>query len=209
MAELRRGLERVARTERSVRNLGGPTGSWKQVGEADREGQANRWRWGMSNPPDKPIIKRAAFWGAVGLLLLSAVGVVVLVVVSSERTLSSLEGTLLQVLILSASLAGSFIHGRQSAQLAARELVKPAARSAFRRVLGLYASLGRLAETVQRLRSDAGGTHDRLDIVEALITEQQASVNDAMEDWRDLVPDDVADVERRLRDRTAQDGEGS
>lgn len=140
------------------------------------------------------------------LLLFTVAGSVTLIVVSAERTLSSLESTLLQLLTLAAGLSGSYIFGRQSAEAAARELIKPAARSAFRRVLGLYASLGRLAETVNRFRSAAGTGDSRLDVVEALVTEQRASVTDALEDWRDLVPEEVADVERRLKTRAAEPG---
>jgi hypothetical protein len=86
--------------------------------------------------------------------------------------------------------------------------MKPAARSAFRRVLGLYGSLNRLSDTILQIRSTTDIPVPHLEIIQVLVTEQQASVIDAMEDWRDLVPEDVADVERRLQDR-AQEDEGS
>ena len=158
---------------------------------------------------ERPIYKQGAFWATIGLFLVAVVGVLTLIHVSAGRSLSSLESTLLQVLILAASLSGSFLIGRQSARRAARDLMKPAARSAFRRVLGLYASLGRLSETLQQLRATGGDDDSRLDVIQALVTEQQASVNDAMEDWRDLVPEDVGDVEDRLRSREDAQGEAS
>ncbi len=165
----------------------------------------------MSGPAaDTPIWKRGAFWTSVLLLVLAVVGTVILVVVSSRRILNPLESTLLQVLILAAGLSGSYVFGRHSARSAAQELMKPAARSAFRRVLGLYGSLGRLADTLQSLRATSGTGNPRpdLDVVQALVAEQRASANDAMEDWRDLVPEDVAEVERRLRNREDSSGGG-
>lgn len=121
---------------------------------------------------------------------------------STVRPLSPLENTLFQLWILASGLAGSYIFGRQAARAAAEEMVKPAARSAFRRVLGLYGSLSRLAERLQEVEQDSSGSR-QLDVVAALVQEQLASVTDAMEDWRDLVPEDVAEVEERLRTRSA------
>jgi len=135
------------------------------------------------------------------LIAVTIITVVGMIIVSSIRPLSPLENVLFQILILSAGLAGSYLFGRQSAQLAAQEMVKPAARSAFRRVLGLYASLSRLAERLQIFREGASTGSQELEIVEVLVREQLSSVTDAMEDWRDLVPEDVKDVERRLEAR--------
>jgi hypothetical protein len=160
-------------------------------------------------PTPEPFWMRGAFWASVVLLLAAVAGSVTLVVVAADRELSSLETTLLQVLILAAGLSGSYLFGQQSAKSAARELMKPAARSAFRRVLGLYASLGRLAETLNRFSETAGSTDRHIEVVRALVTEQQASVSDAMEDWRDLVPEDVADVERRLENQNAIIGDAN
>ena len=147
--------------------------------------------------------KDAEFWISVALVVIAIFGAVFLVVVSARRNLSSLETTLLQVLILATGLYGSFVFGRQAARTAARELVKPAARSAFRRVLWLYASLGRLRDRLEDLRANDEREISALDVLEALVTEQEASVYDAMEDWRDIVPEDVEEVERRLAARSS------
>lgn len=154
----------------------------------------------------KPVRKRGTFWASILLVFVGVTAAVILIIISAHRDLSSLETTLLQIIALGASLWGSYLIGQQFAKKSAREMVKPAARSAFRRVLGLYASLGRLAETINRFRSEDGGADSKLDVLQALVVEQQASATDAMEDWRDLVPEDVADVERRLQERAEKSG---
>lgn len=72
-------------------------------------------------------------WVVAGLLIFVAIGISALVVyITTTRTLTPVESILWQVFVLTAGLAGSFIFGRQSAKEAAREMIKPHARSAFR-----------------------------------------------------------------------------
>ena len=85
-------------------------------------------------------------WVVAGLLIFVAIGVSVFVVyITTTRTLTAVESILWQIFVLTAGLAGSFIFGRQSAKEAARKMIKPHARSAFRRLLSLYQSLRRAA----------------------------------------------------------------
>ena len=72
---------------------------------------------------------------------------------SSQRDLTGLENTLLQAFALGLGLIGSFIFGKQSAKEAARELIKPHARSAFRRLISLYESLSRVAYEIGKYQS--------------------------------------------------------
>lgn len=119
-----------------------------------------------------------------------------LVYTAAIRTLTSLENVLLQVISLSAGLAGSFIFGRRSAREAAREIIKPHARSAFRRVLSLYRSLARASATIKL--SQAPESEEALQVtlarLDTIVTEQLAAADDALEDWRDIVPDDVKEL---------------
>src|SRR5262245_40768924 len=93
--------------------------------------------------------KRAAIW-----LILGSVGIsIAFCVVAIFRTLTPLENVLLQVFSLGIGLIGSYVLGRESARQAARELVKPHARAAFRRSLSLYRSLSRLAVAIQAARA--------------------------------------------------------
>lgn len=126
--------------------------------------------------------------------------------------MTQLEGVLFQGVSLFIGLIGSFLFGRQSATAAAHEIVKPHAKSAFRRVLSLSESLGRLAVVIERIRSGDGGNtalsgHRYLDTLEAVVTEQIAVTADALEDWRDLIPEELAELERQLAERKRQEHE--
>jgi len=135
------------------------------------------------------------------LVVASIVVAIIFVKVASERPLTQLESGFFQALALSLGLLGSFIFGRQSAKRSAREIIKPHARSAFRRLLSLYNSLSRLASTIDHARSSNSNSMEEeavLDKLEAIVTEQIATADDALEDWRDIVPDDVDELRKKL-----------
>ncbi len=120
----------------------------------------------------------------------------VLVVLTWFRDPTTFEVLLFQLGILVTGLLGSYIFGRDSAVAMARDLVRPHARSAFRRVTALYESLFRLSNRIEELK---GGESDhQLDLVQALVNEQIRTGRDAMEDWRDIIPEEVEQVERRM-----------
>jgi len=126
---------------------------------------------------------------------------IIFIIVASKQPLTQLEIVSFQVFILLLGLLGSFIFGRQSAIKAAREIIKPHARSAFRRLLSLYNSLSRLAFTIDHARSSNSNSMEEkavLDKLEAIVTEQIATADDALEDWGDIVPDDVDELRKKL-----------
>ncbi|WP_152986982.1 hypothetical protein [Bordetella bronchiseptica] len=131
----------------------------------------------------------------VGLAILVSV---TFIVVAAYRELSALENTLLQVFSLGVGLIGSYILGQESARDAGREMMKPHAKSAFRRLLSLTQSLSRLAQTMAEIRprneasSQAAVLLDRL---EGIVVEQIAQAADALEDWKDVLPDEFKAVE--------------
>ena len=107
-----------------------------------------------------------------------------------------------------AGLVGSFFFGRQSAREAARELIKPHARSAFRRLLSLYQSLSRVATTIESSQNFESPVENQVTLakLEAIVVEQLASADDAIEDWKDIVPEDVKDLDQRFSsDKTTRD----
>lgn len=127
------------------------------------------------------------------------------------RSLTGIESVLLQVFSLGIGLLGSFILGRESAREAAKDLVKPHARSAFRRLLSLYRSLSRLAVAIQNARpvNNADPIHPSvLDRLESLVIEQIATADDALEDWRDIVPEDVEELRAKLVAMRAMENKG-
>lgn len=127
----------------------------------------------------------------------------------SYRTLTALEGTILQGFSLLLGLAGSYVFGKQSAQVAAREMIKPHARSAFRRLVSLYRSLSRVTLVIQSARDQQRQNNDAtVEIISAIVSEQIAVAGDALEDWRDIVPEELDEIYGQLDRliRTQQEG---
>ena len=145
-----------------------------------------------------------------GLLLIAfSIGVVILFsIVAKFHPLSGLESVLLQFFSLAMGLLGSYIFGRESVRSAARDVIKPHARSAFRRLLSLYASLSRLAVAIQAAKPANRNSFVEatvLDKLEVMVTEQIATADDALEDWRDIVPEDVEELQLRLKQRATME----
>lgn len=120
--------------------------------------------------------------------------------VSSGRALSQLEVVMFEVLTLGLGAFGSFWFGRSSAREAAREMVRPHARSALRTILSLRDSLVRLSGRIEELKME--GADHRLDIVQSIVHEQIPIGRSAVEDWRDFVPEDVEEVLKRWNEET-------
>ena len=134
---------------------------------------------------------------SVALIAVSVIFAIVMAVVSSIRELTPLEAALFQVLVLGAGLSGSFLFGRSSAEKIAQNLVQLHARPAFRRVLDLYHSLYRLSLRIGELR-ERGSSSD-LEVVQAIVDEQIITGESALEDWRDIAPEVVMELEEIVR----------
>lgn len=120
---------------------------------------------------------------------------------SSDRNLTTLESSLFQIFTLSVGLIGSYLLGKESAAKNARELMKPHARSAFRRLVALYQGLSRIDGEIQvsRLSMSADQyVNSCLGKLEGMVTEQIATAADALEDWNDIVPEDVQELKEKL-----------
>lgn len=138
------------------------------------------------------------------LVILSISLCFVFVHTSSLREFTSLENAFFQVFILILSLSGSFLLGKQSAKEAAREIIKPHARSALRRLMSLYASLSRAAQV---LKEPHNPTIDQLPVLiklEIIVIELLSTADDSVEDWNDIVPEEV----NKLRDKAKTKIEG-
>ncbi len=134
-------------------------------------------------------------WFSFVLLTICVLTAVTVVGLTAFRELTTFEVGLLQLLILATGLLGSYIFGRNAARAGAVELVKPHARAAFRRVTALYESQHRLSNRIEELKREH--PDHRLDLIQALVNEQIATGRDALEDWRDIVPEEVEEIERR------------
>ena len=134
----------------------------------------------------------------VGVLALTS-----LLYIAATRNLSSLESVLLQIISLAIGIGVSFHIGRQSAQKAAIEIVKPHARSAFRRLVSLYRSLQQAATTIEAAQEFKTDENHKVTLakLEVIVSAQLAAADDALEDWRDIVPEDVDEIHQKLRPR--------
>lgn len=123
------------------------------------------------------------------------------VYMSSDRNLTTLENSLFQIFTLAVGLIGSYLLGRESTAKNARELMKPHARSAFRRLVALYRGLSRIGGEIQVSRLNLSADqyiNSCLGKLEGMVTEQIATAADALEDWNDIVPEDVQELKQKL-----------
>lgn len=124
-----------------------------------------------------------------------------------------LATSLLQAITLVFGTWGSYVLGKVASREAAEGQVRQSARSAFRRVRTLYEGLGRLSQKAQVEASQLLDTCAKdesgqvrlelalasLDKLYLMAEEQRATGVDALEDWRDLAPDEVREIETEIQ----------
>ena len=142
----------------------------------------------------------AKYWVSILFGFITIVFIVLSIYISSQRPLSSLENTLLQFFSLLFGTIASFLVGKQSADKMAREIIKPHARSAFRRLMALYGSLSRAAAEIEKSNSPENPQSEAITLakLEAIVIEQLATADHALEDWRDIIPEEVQQLTERL-----------
>jgi hypothetical protein len=155
---------------------------------------------GLAKALRKPVTKFFNRLPGLSLIALAIFSSALYVNKASERKLSDLENIQFQIITMSIGLAGSFLLGGVTAREAAEDIVRPHAKSAFRRVLSLYASLGRLHMTMDIVKSTVRENTQAIAAIERfqdLVTEQINTSGDTIEDWGDLVPDEVAKIKEQ------------
>ena len=133
------------------------------------------------------------FGGA--LVATSVVVSIIAIAVASSRALTPLESILFQVVALGTGLSGSFLFGRIFARDAAHDMIRPYIRAIFRRVFTLNNSLDRLGDRIVDMYEE--DPDPRLDLILAVLEEQREAGWDALEDLRDIIPEDIEDIEGR------------
>lgn len=130
------------------------------------------------------------------LLILSLILAGIYIYIGSIRTLTSFEGVLFQFLILASGLLSSYIFGKQSAKEAAKEIIKPHARSAFRRLISLYGGLSRIANLIADTPECKSEKENELLIakIKEIVISQISTADDALKDWEDVVPEEVEEL---------------
>jgi hypothetical protein len=158
---------------------------------------------------EKPWYKSGGVWLIVASVALAALTVKVGTQMPPKgEEPNRLATSLLQGITLVFGTFGSWLLGRDTSREAAREAVRPHARSSFRRVLTLYRALGRLRDTSvleadylaeqqdEEGRVDLGLALASLDKIRLMSIEQTDTADNALDDWRDLAPEEVAKIEQ-------------
>lgn len=139
--------------------------------------------------------KRVLNWiPGLAFIASSLVISIVFLVIAGRRDLTGLENVLFQVLTLGLGLVGSYILGKDSSLQTARNMMRPHAKSAFRRLLSLYGSLSRLAMAIQSSKATMQVSSDgyiALDKLMVIVDEQISTADDALEDWKDIIPEEL------------------
>lgn len=142
--------------------------------------------------------------GPALLLLFSIAVSIILAYTATQRTLTGLESVLWQIFVFASGLAGSFIFGRQSAREAAKEIIKPHARGAARYLISLYKSILRARAAASVELSQNFGSYEDYYVIRAYLiatfTEQLATADDALENWRDILGEGLEDLIEKLRE---------
>ena len=142
--------------------------------------------------------------GLISLVILGST--IVSVLLASILNLSS--DVLLQFIFLAIGCGVSYWVGQKSVKRAAEEIVKPHAKSAFRRLLSLYDNLSRSATVIQSGQvSDSQENYQvTLARLEEIVAAQLITADDALEDWNDIVPEEVEELKQKLQsDSTKED----
>ncbi|MBS1705301.1 MAG: hypothetical protein JST40_05465 [Armatimonadetes bacterium] len=116
------------------------------------------------------------------LLLGSIVFAAIMVVQSTQRTLTATEGALFQIVSLALGILWSYEQANRKDQ--------PHAKSAFRRIVALYKSLARVRTHIQNAPShyqlDEEGKQ-ALHFLDSIVVEQLSTAEDSIEDWKELL----------------------
>ncbi len=142
---------------------------------------------------------------SIGLGILA---LIILVVIAATRNLSGLESVLLQIILLAIGSSISFFIGQKSAREAASEIIKPHARSAFRRLISLYNGLSRAAKAIESSQSSKSDEDYQVLLarLREIVAHQLITADNALEDWNDIVPEDVKELKQKLQsDNTTEE----
>jgi hypothetical protein len=166
--------------------------------------------------------KSQRLWG-IGLLIVSVVLAGLTVYLGALKHPNTLAAAILQAVTIVFSTGGAFVFARASVQSAAQEMIRGQARSPFRRVRSIYRELGSVLEALDQqsarfLSLRQGDNPSTLDyeyvdlamqMLRHLITVQANTADDALADWRDLVPDEVQQIEEEVEEARRLRGDGN
>ena len=120
--------------------------------------------------------------------------------VANARSYTNLESYFFQISVALVGIAALFYSGRLSVREAGREIIRPHARSAFRRLVSLYRSISEVGRIIERSRNSE--SLDNYKVIHAelkgIVFWQLVTADDALEDWKDIVHEEVQELDRKL-----------
>lgn len=145
--------------------------------------------------------------GIIGSVVL--ISIVIFVCLAAIRDLSNLENVLLQFIFLLIGCYVSYRVGQKSVKQTAREMIRPYAKSAFRRLVTLYRSLSRASSVIKSEPESESDTDPQMMLakLDMIITEQLDTAEDALEDWNDIVPEEVEELKQKLQSNNMKENE--
>ena len=134
--------------------------------------------------------------GLIGLVVFGST--VVFATIAAIRDLTSLESVLLQFIALAIGCGVSYWVGKTSVKEAAEEIIKPHAKSAFRRLIFLYLTLRKAANIIKSSNSSESQEEYEMLLarLEEIIAAQLITADHALEDWNDIVPEEVEELKQ-------------
>ncbi len=138
----------------------------------------------------------------IGLVVFGST--VVFATIAAIRDLTSVENVLFQLIFLFIGCSVSYWVGQKSIKKAAEEIVKPHARSAARYLISLNKSIARVRILAtmglpQRFEAEADYHVIRGAII-ATLGEQLVATDDALENWRDTLEEELEDLIQKLQE---------
>lgn len=135
------------------------------------------------------------------------------ILITSRKEVTDFELGLLQFILFAGGAALTWIFGRRSVKAEAEDLIRRDGQKAIRRIVNLADGVtyfdGILNRESTQLEVMAGDNDGMVPVAavgaafDALadhVPGQLRTLDDAIQDWRDIVPEQVADLERRVEE---------
>ncbi len=163
---------------------------------------------------------KARGWAVAGVVFGGVIILVLTVFVTARDTqdkVDPLAAGLLQFILAAGTLLASYLLGKRDASTNASAVLRPHGRKAVRRIVnltngiqsfGAVVSLQRGRLRARAARSGGGLTIDDMEaafeVLDIQVIGQLRTAEDALEDWRDVVPEDVETVLREGQEAQRQ-----
>jgi hypothetical protein len=107
-----------------------------------------------------------------------------------------------------AGIGGSHALGAKSSKEMAQDMIKPRAKSAFRRLISVYSNLQRIATLISGYdKSNEKVAVTVLLQIEQIVIGEITTVDDSMADWHDIIPNEVEELMKtRLKGKVEDHG---